>query len=224
VDYEENAFRRANCHCRHGRALDGSASAAPIPLSDLLVAGATLESGDKIFSDFSYRKTGDMPGPENLVVEAFTLDGDFGIRISGGFVDQAGGDSSDAVITFNVSVAQGSNMTISGATLAANPAVFGGTGLASVTETFLPVITNDKLVVYDFGGGNDLLLDSLTFPTTYTTLPVQKDITLYATGGAGAATMSFVDQVFSQVPEPASWVLLTISLVCLRGVFCRRRS
>jgi hypothetical protein len=201
----------------------GPARAATIPLSDLLVPGAKLESGDKVFSDFTYDKTGDMPDPQNLNVEALTLDGDFGLRISGGFLDNAGGDSSDAVITFNVSVAPGSNMVINGATLQANPAVFGGTGLASVTETFLPRIMDHKLVVYDLGGGNDRLSDSMTFPNGYKTLPVQKDIILYATGDTGGVTMSFVDQVFSQVPEPTGGVLLITAILCL-GRIHRRRS
>lgn len=198
----------------------GSATAAPIPLSDLLVEGATLESGDKVFSNFTYRSTGDMPAAETVNVEAITLDGDYGLIFQGGFVDQPGGDASDALVTFDVTVTN-PGMVINGVTLTANPAVFAGEGLASVTETFLPLVTDDKLVVYDFGGGNDLLLDSITFEGGFTTLPVQKDLILHATGETGAVTMSFFTQTFSQVPEPSSFVLAAAGLLCL-GRFRRR--
>jgi len=201
-------------------AMSSSVNAATVPLSDLL-GGATFESGDKIFSDFTYVGTGDMPSAEGIIVEDIQdANGDYGIRLQGGFVDQAGGDASDALITFNVSVAPGASMQIAGANLSANPAVFGGPGLASVTETFIPTITDDKLVVYDFGEGDDKLLDSITFADTYATIPVQKDIILHATGDAGAVTMSFIDQTFPQVPEPAS---ISLMLFGLLGVGTVRR-
>lgn len=197
--------------------------AAIVPLTDLL-AGQTLQSGDKIFSDFTYVKNGDMPSAAGVSAEPITSpSGDFGIRFSGGFVDQPGGDASDSLITFKVSVAPGSGKAISGTILAANPAVFAGAGLASVTETFLPTISTDKLVVYDFGGGDDKLLDSITFASTYTTLPVQKDIILHATGQTGAVTMSFVDQYFPQVPEPTGFALAAGGLALL-GQFRRRKA
>ncbi len=192
----------------------GSVIAAPIPLSDLLVAGATIESGDKVFSNFTYRSSGDMPAADNVNVEAIEESGDYGLIFQAGFVDQPGGDASDALVTFDVSV-KNAGMTINGVTLKANPAVFAGDGLASVTETFLPAVVDDKLVVYDFGGGNDLLLDSIAFDGGYTTLPVQKDLILHATGDTGAVTMSFFTQTFSQVPEPSSIVLLAMGLLCL---------
>jgi hypothetical protein len=194
--------------------------AAPVPLSDLLQPGATYTSGDKIFSDFTYVKTGDMPGPENITVGEIQIDGNFGIRFQGGFIDQAGGDASDALITFNVSVPLNSNMLISDAHLYANPAVFAGEGLASVTETFLPIVQEDKLVVYDFGNGNDQLADMIVFDQGYATLPVQKDIILHAIGN-GAVTMSFVDQTFSQIPEPSTAAMLALGLLSV-GCFRRR--
>jgi hypothetical protein len=199
----------------------GIASAATMPLSDLL-GGGTIQSGDKVFSDFTYLASGDMPSAAGInVVTIQDQSGDYGVRFQGSFIDQVGGDASDAVITFNVSVAPGSNLAISDVTMSANPAVFAGPGLASVTETFLPTITDDKLVVYDFGGGNDKLLDHIDFAQTYTTLPVQKDIILHATGDTGAVTMSFLDQTFSQVPEPSTLLLALGSLLGLGQI--RRR-
>ena len=200
----------------------GSVHAAAVPLTDLLGAGKTLASGDKIFSDFTYVKNGDMPSATGVSVEPVTnASGDYGIRISGGFIDQPGGDASDALITFNVSVAPGAGQAIKGAILAANPAVFNGAGLASVTETFIPQVTTDKLVVYDFGNNDDKLMDSITFDQSYTTIPVQKDIILHSTSATGAVTMSFVDQYFPQVPEPSSAALALCGLAALSKL--RRR-
>ena len=190
-------------------------------LSDL-VGGQTIQSGDKVFSNFAYVATGDMPSDENIEVVTITdADGNFGLRFVGGFIDTAGDGSSDALITFDVSVAPGVNQSISGAVLSGNPAVFNGDGLASVTETFLPMIDDDKLVIYDFGNGDDKLSDSTVFANTFQTLSVQKDIILFAMGPDASVTMSFVDQVFPQVPEPSSVSLLCLGLLGLAGL--RRR-
>ena len=61
-------------------------------------------------------------------------------------------------------------------------------------------------MIYDFGGGDDKLVDSLTFAPV-STIPVQKDLILHAMDG-GAVTMSFIDQMFIQVPEPSSLFLV----------------
>ena len=199
----------------------GTSRAAIVPLSSLL-NGTTVQSGDKIFSDFGYSATGDMPPAAAVNIETIQdAGGDYCIRISGGFVDQVGGGASDAIVTFGVSVAPNVNKLIDGVTLSANPAVFAGSGLASVTETFIPTITNDKLVVYDFDAGQVKLLDSIMFDQGYKTIPVQKDIILHATGNSGAVTMSFVDQTFHQVPEPTSLVL-ALGGLCSIGAIRRR--
>lgn len=193
-----------------------------VPLSDL-VNGGTIQSGDKVFTNFGYNVTGDMPAAADVNVETITdLSGNHGIRLVAGFTDSAGGSSSDALVTFDVSVAPGSGELISGAILAANPAVFNGEGLASITETFLPDVTDDKLVVFDFGEGDDKLLDSTTFADPFSTLHVQKDIILHATGDNAAVTLSFVDQTFPQVPEPASVSTLLVGICGLIGLRRRR--
>lgn len=196
--------------------------AATVPLSQLLEPNATIEVGDKIFSDFSYNKTGDMPTADQVNVITLDAGPDYGLRFQGGFLDRTGGSSSDALITYNISVKPGSNMQISQAKLLANPAVFNGPGLASVTETFLPLITDDKMVVYDFGNGDDKLADSISFAQPLTTFPMQKDIILHATGENGAVTLSFVDQIFVQVPEPSAIALMLVGLTCLVGIRRRR--
>lgn len=191
------------------------AGAAVVPLSDLLQDGATITSGDKIFSNFNYGITGDMPAADAVNIETIQDEfGNHGIRIQAGFTDVAGGSSSDAIVEFDVTVAPGAPL-INDVHLRANPAVINGEGLASITETFLPTIDDDKLVVWDFGNGEDQLSDSLVFDTGYQTLSVQKDIILHATGDNSAVTLSFVDQTFSVVPEPASGALFLVGLMSL---------
>jgi hypothetical protein len=198
-----------------GVAACSTAFAATVPLSDLLEEGASFVAGDKVFTDFTYMHTGDMPDATAVNVSDLEIDGDYGIRVQGGFVDQVGGSASDALITFNVTVAPESDLEISEVYLQANPAVFGGPGMASVTETLLPDIVNDKLVMWDFGDGNQQLADLIVLPQTYKTLSVQKDIILHATGepGEGAVTLSFVDQTFKQIPEPSSLILVVLGLM-----------
>ena len=194
-----------------------SSLAATVPLSDLLNGGEFV-SGNKTFTKFTYttKPDSDMPSAEGVTVS----DIPDGIRFQGAFIDQPGGDASDVLITFEVSVPEG-EPAIYQATMAANPAVFAGPGLASVTETFVPTIDDAKLVVYDFGGGDDKLVDSMSFAPA-STLPVQKDLILHAMGDTGAVTMSFIDQMFIQVPEPSSVVLLMGGLLGF-GVLRRRK-
>jgi hypothetical protein len=171
-----------------------------------------------------------MPSAASINVLPILDDfGNFGIRFQGGFLDLPGGGASDALITFNVT-ATDPELLISDAHLAANVALQGG-GLASVTETFLPLFNDVSLLVYDTPGGV-LLTDDVVFDVPVRTLPVQKDILLFATGQwANFATMSFVDQTFSQVPdpnqnevaEPATLGLAGLASLFFGAIYMRRR-
>jgi hypothetical protein len=196
--------------------------AAQIQLSDLL-NGGTFTTGDKVFSNFTYVPNGDAPPAELVKVTDEGIAAN-GIRFVGPFIDYPGGTASDALITFDVAVVEGSNMAISEVHLAANPAVLEGPGLANVTETLLPDITTDKLVMWDLGPGkSQQLSDTIVLPHTYKQLSIQKDIILHATGDTAAVTLSFVDQVFTQVPEPASLTLLAMGLFAIGCVRRRQR-
>jgi hypothetical protein len=189
-------------------------SPTPTTLDTLLVAGATYQVGDKLFSDFTYHFTGTMPDASGInVLPIQDMDGNFGFRLEGDFVDLPGGSSSDSVITFNVTALDPTQLIID-AHLAADVMLSGTGGLASVTETFLPLFPTELLMVFDTPGAM-MLSDSVVFDTAVRTLPVQKDILLLSTdtSGQGSARMSFVDQTFSQIPEPS-----TLSMVGLVGL------
>ena len=196
----------------------------PTTLDTLLAPGATYQVGDKLFTDFTYHITGTMPDATGVnVLPIQDMDGNFGIRLQGGFVDLPGGGSSDAVVTFNVTALNRTQLIID-AHLAANVALL-GPGLASVTETFLPLFPTMSLLVYDTPGAI-LLTDSVDFGTPVRTLPVQKDIILFSAadaGQAGFASLSFVDQTFSQIAEPSTISLIGLASMFLGAMYMRRR-
>ena len=177
-----------------------------VPLSDL-INGMSISAGDKEFTDFTYAFTEDMPDATGVnVIPIEDCDGNFGIRFQGGFVDLPGGNASDALITFNVT-ATDPNQLISDAHLAGNPSVAGPGGFASVVETFVPV-SNEVLEI--FNNGSTQLFDWVDFPAPFfRTLPVQKNILLSAGNSAGAS-ISFIDQTFSQVPEPSTGLMVLL--------------
>ena len=197
-----------------------NANAASVTL-DSLLDGGTITSGDKTLSDFSYTAIGDIPSADLVVVSSITdADGNYGFRFNGPFVDLGGdGMSSDGFLEFTVNVTDPS-MEIIGVQLIGNPSIFGGDGVAQVTETFLPTVTSAQLDIFDVNG-NFVGLDEVTFSQGFSSLVVQKDILLNAGDGA-ASTLSFIDQIFIQqpVPEPASAGIFAFGLL---GLLAKRR-
>jgi hypothetical protein len=196
-------------------------------LSTLTPPGGTITAGDKTFTNFTYNFTNDMPPATAVNVIPITDDfGNFGIRFQGAFVDvPSSPGGSDALITYTVTA--GANRLISDAHLQGNPNLLGTQGSISVTETFLPLGANGEFTmeIYDDESiATPQLVDSVIFTTPVKSLNVQKDILANARpqGGVQTATLSFVDQTFSQVeiPEPATALL---SLIACVGFFVKRR-
>ncbi len=199
-----------------------NANAASVTL-DTLLNGGSITSGDKTLTDFTYTNIGDIPDASSVVVTPISdASGNYGFRFNGPFVDLGGdGVSSDGFLEFTVNVTD-PNMEIIGVQLIGNPSVIGGEGVAQITETFLPAVTDVQLDIFDINpGGGFLGVDSVEFSQGYTSLVVQKDILLSAGDGA-AATLSFFDQIFVQqpVPEPASAGIFAFGLL---GLLAKRR-
>ena len=207
--------------------LSGSLAQATL-ISVLMDTDGELVNGDKVFSEFTYLATGDMPSADLVNVVSITDDdGNLGIRFQGAFVDLfGGGGGSDALITYKVTSLGAPIIDVH---LAANTAVVGvpgeKVGFMGITETFIPDDTELSLAVFDIEPGSRSLVARGEFSEPHQILRVQKDILAFSASEGTAATVSFVDQTFSQVPEPSTVVLAGVALLSLLWIriFRRRR-
>ncbi|RIK75873.1 MAG: hypothetical protein DCC67_14715 [Planctomycetota bacterium] len=202
-----------------------------VTLSSLLGSSDGIVVGDKIFTGFSYSRTGDMPLPDNVNVLGFRdPDGNWGVTFHGSFIDLPSGAASDAFIRFMVEVdaaSQAAGWRISDAHLFMSGAGVGPNSFFAVDESFLG--RNETLNTYIStlsGPQQAQLHDSVVFDPRTNKLTVTKDIfALASNGGFLPARATVIDQSFSQerIPEPAAMALATI---CAMGVVAtaRRRS
>ncbi len=200
-----------------------ASTARGVLLSDLIDNNGSIQCDDKIFSMFTYHETGDNPDDDFVNVICITdSQGNPGLRFQGAFADLPANGGSDALITFKVTVDPDSSQLISDVHLTFNGVISGSSGFVGVTETFLPTDPNVVLNVFNQQPGPFQLTDFSLLTTPVRELHVQKDIILFA-GPESAATASFVDQTFSQVPEPTPALLVLLgSALCAMGV--RRKS
>lgn len=220
-----------------------NAKAAPVALSSLtsptlqdlinLNSSGGVVIGDKVFSDFSY--IGAPPGAPNPAptpsqIAIGTAPGsDIGLTFSSAW-ESALGLNQDSIIRYAVSVLPTSKLMITDVGLRFNgnaPIPSTGT-FATVTETVSTLnsagtgpgslIGQVSVIADGAGAAGNRYSDHLAFAPTSSVF-VEKDIQLNSTD-AGVATISFVDNTFSQVPEPATFSLLGLAGM---GLLARRR-
>ena len=183
----------------------------------------SLIVGDKIFHNFTYAFSGDMPDASAVnVIPYVDVAGNFGIRLQGGFGDRPGGGISDALLGYTVDVDPLAGMAISDAHLSGDPATT-GVGRVSVTETWTPIDAaglpgDPQAVITSVSPGSKI--DPITglpradntfyaavdfLPNTYGSLLVLKDIKADAgpalvngLNNVSIADVTVIDQTFSQ--------------------------
>jgi hypothetical protein len=194
-------------------------------LQDLITSGGSLTVGDKVFSQFGYTATsGDAPLASNISVgqippagtDAF---GNFGIRFGLAGFDAPGNNvATDFLITYAVT-APSALLTdihlLSNLSIAGTPAP-GDVPFGHIVETIRAAGNPQIAQISNSVTATSSSLSALaTFNPAgpYTTIFVTKDVQLFSTPGA-IVTVSFIDQAFSQVPEPSAWLLTGLELSC----------
>jgi len=202
-------------------------------LQDLITSGGSLTVGNLVFSQFGYApSSGDFPPASNITVgqippagtDAF---GNFGIRFGLAGFDTPNTAATDFILTYTVT-APSALLTdihlVSNLSIAGTPAP-GDTPFGNIVET---IRAEGQPQIAQINNSVTATSSSLSAQATfnpagpYTTIFVTKDVELFSTPGA-ITTVSFIDQAFSQVPEPSAWLLtgLEISCGCVL-VFSRR--
>jgi len=186
-----------------------------VSLASLTNVGGDVLVGDKDFSNFSI--SGDFSASQ-INITSITENGNFGIRISGALV--SAGSPETLSLGYKVTVTN-SPMLISAANLLFNGQVAGGSGQAQVTEQ---VFTNGnqfagQLFVFA-NATNSVLTASLPITPPQTFLNLSNNVFLTAQLPA-FATISTIDQTYTQVPEPSALALVAAGFAGL--ALLRRR-
>lgn len=190
---------------------------AGVALSDLIMNNGSVISGDKLFDRFSYSHTGNMPSGAGVEILPVQNNGQYGIRVFGGFSDLGGSGPSTATLGYRVTVLD-PNLGITGGLLYGNPAVLTN-GFFTIEASFASLPPSKSLMIYDKVPGGTSLWDDVEFDSVYPSVEVQVNLTGDTTSASGAVTASFFDTAFTQgvVPEPAS-LLIWMGSALLFGV------
>ena len=184
---------------------------AQVPLASLLQPNATLQSGDKLFSDFFY--TGSpIPATDILITPTADIFGP-GLLITGvapNTISAGPGQFSQFNLGFSVTVLD-PNLFISDVHLAFNANVTGD-GLATVTESVFVGSGTTQIGV--FANTNSAVTSATAFivPPVKTLDFVLKDVIVNG-GQNGSAQILSITQTFSQIPEPSAFALVGLSLL-----------
>lgn len=200
-------------------------------LKDLIDNNGSFVVGDKLFSNFVYTKNGDGMADAALITVVGIIDPSpwtYGISFRGGwgFVGSPGGQNlQTAFIGYDVEILPNyPDYYIVDNHMRANPTVLvGGDGTVRITETLFDwpglnsiedVNIPGKFQKVVFANRVNGVIDPLSTGSDLMNFLPQKKIRIekdllfesrlnQATGQWGSVSLSFIDQTFSQIPEPA---------------------
>ena len=204
--------------------LAGTASALDITLDSLLVPGATLQVGDKLFSNFGWNSaTIPDAGVNILTIQPGNplYAGNYGIDIQGGFT-QFGPGSLDADLTYEVQVV-GSPLLISDVHQVVN-----GGGIGDFVAAVSEVVSspNGSTLASLFNGASlqgSFAVGYATIVPPLQAVFIDEDINITVDALGVVASISDIQQTFSQTPAGvpdggATAALLSLGLLAVEGL------
>ena len=192
-------------------------------LAQVIEAGG-IRVGDKVFDMFSVNNSmsdgAQAPNPDGIIVYGVQINGELGLRFTGGWSADAR-QVADTVIVFRVTADQGWKITDNSLWMDAYGAAAGG--LVTISENVYasdpllgsnPALANKSVKfsnrvenkLYDHQEFSDEQGNLVAMQQIW----VVKDITVSGGPGTGYAMLSQFYQTFSQIPEPASVILLAM--------------
>ncbi len=193
-----------------------------VPLEQIIDDGQSILVVDKLFDNFTFSVSGTggyIANPAAIDVAPVSMGDEIGIRFAGLLAARSNLVPDSAVtvtIGYDVTVVD-PKLWIHDISLVFNGMATDPTGYARVTET---VYYGNTPVGSASVTTPSPLNDHDLFDGAFKKLHVEKTIELYG-GARGFTTISFIDQTFSQIPEPATVALLGLALPLLR---LRRRA
>jgi hypothetical protein len=200
-----------------------SSRAAVLPLPDSVsnLLGNSAVVGDKTFNFVSYTPTGTNPVPASSITVNPLTGPPVGIEFAAPFAAIPNTmNSNDSLIQYTVT---SSGTPITAVNLFSNGNT-SGAGFAEVVESVFTNVGGQKGMflgqVSVIGSGTA----TLNLGSGYGSLYIVKDIQYDVLGTTGTASISAIDQTFTQaIPEPASVVMMGLGLVGAIGVVRLRR-
>jgi len=185
--------------------------------------GYSCTVGDLLFSNFSYTGSGTNPiSASQITVDTVSNDG-IGLSFHAPWSAGAG-MTTDGTIDFTVTVLGGGSL-LEDFGLAQTSGV-SGSGSASVAEDGCGpapcLATGGSIYVLTFQDSGERQAQGETTFAPVNSVSVEKDISV--NGNSGFATISVVQDTFSQVPEPVSMGMMGGGLALLGLVRLRRRA
>ena len=208
--------------------LAGAASGQWIPLTDSVtlssLAGESLVFGDKEISEFHL--FGDSsggainPNPDNMFVQGGQDDvsGDYGLKFNFSW-NAASNQTINATLNFKVSILplpEYDDYYITDVGMYITGASATDTGVVNIGEIAWDDFPGGSVVASlscskQAGDGGDFLVDHAEFAPLKEIWIQSKDVSITGgTGAGGSAHLSEFFQFYSQIPEPATFVLLGI--------------
>jgi len=191
-----------------------------VALDELIASGEPLVIGDKEFEDFSFLSQ-DFLTSDVLVTPILDSYG-YGLRFTGEW-SATGEETLGFVIQFSVAVSQESEQLISDVHLRYNGS-FLGSGYSEVVEQALAFGTDEVLGQIQvnnppplFDGGFDI--DPIAKITIIKDVQIIGDDAGHRRLSENRAAISYIDQTFSQIPEPGTVLLVAAGIfgLCLTG-------